>query len=87
MPVAPDVYDWDAFDRRTEPAPRPRGRGGMPAAVLAAALWAVDDVVIGEKRRDPVVEEVPVPGPDADAPVVVILVPGAPRLSRATIRS
>jgi hypothetical protein len=81
-----EVYDWDEFDRRVTPIAPVRGRGGAPAAILAAALWAVEDVIIGERPREPVVEEMPVPGPDPDAPVVVHLVPGDPARSYALIR-
>jgi hypothetical protein len=81
-----EVYDWDEFERRlTPPITRVRGRGGAPAAILAAALWAVEDVVLGERSREPVVEEMPVPRPDPDAPVVVHLVPGEPRASWARV--
>jgi hypothetical protein len=85
--VSVDPYDWDEFERRTSPRPPVRGRAGVPAAMLAAALWAVDDVVLGEKRREPVVEEIPMPGPDLSQPVVVHLVWGAPRLSYAVVRN
>lgn len=83
-----DAYDWEAFEATLAPPPLRRRptRGGAPAAVLAAALWAVDDVVLGEKRRDPVVEEVELPGPDPTQRVVVHLVPGQPELSYALIR-
>ena len=86
MPV--DEYDWDAFDAHvaTRPVTRRPSRGGAPAAVLAAALWAVDDVVLGEKRRDPLVEEAEIPGPDPSQRVVVHLVPGDPRASWAFVR-
>lgn len=63
-----------------------RGRGGLGAAVLAAALWAIDDVVIGEKQRTPLIEEMDVPGVDPDARVVVHLVRGAPSHSIALVR-
>lgn len=79
-----DLYDGSAFEERT-PAPRPRGRGGVGAAVLAAALWAIDDIVMGEKQRTPIVEEVVVPGPDGTEPVVVHLVWDEPRLSWARV--
>ena len=83
-----DAYDWDAFEASLAPPPLTRRptRGGAPAAILAAALWAVDDVVLGEKRRDPVVEEVQDPGLDPNQRVVVHLVPGQPSLSWAVIR-
>ena len=82
------VYDWEEFDRRAEAhrAPTPRGRGGVGAAVLAAALWAVDDVVMGEKQRTPVIEEAALPTPDPNDRVVVFLVPGDPRSSWARVR-
>jgi hypothetical protein len=93
VPVEPaalgETYDWEAFERRCapeRPAP-PRGRGGVGAAVLAAALWAVDDVVIGEKLRTAVIEEHDLPGIDPDEPIVVHLVAGAPSLSWARVRS
>ena len=83
-----DRYDWSAFEARLAPPPqtRPRTRRGVPAAVLTAALWAVDDVVLGEQRRDPVVEETEDPGLDPRQRVVVHLVPGEPRRSYALIR-
>jgi hypothetical protein len=82
------VYDWDEFDRRIEPeAPAARRpRGGMGAAVLAAALWAIDDVVMGEKQRTPVVEEAAMPQSDPDELVEVFLIPGQPHLSWARVR-
>ena len=80
------VYDWTEFDRRTAPArTSPRGRGGVAAAVLAAALWAVDDVVMGEKPRTPVIEESEVPAPDPRDAVIVHLVWGSPRSSWARL--
>jgi hypothetical protein len=79
--VEADVYDWDAFDRRTATYPRRRGRRGIGAAALAAALWAIDDVVLSEKQRTPVIEEAAMPAPDPDASVVVHLVRGEPRRS------
>ena len=83
-----DPYDWAAFEASLAPPPltRRRTRGGAPAAVLAAALWAVDDVVLGERRRDPVVEEVEIPGPDPTQRMVLHLVPGEPRRSYVLIR-
>ena len=85
---AVDPYDWDAFEANVAPRPVARrpSRGGAPAAVLAAALWAIDDVVIGERSRAPIVEEAEIPGPDPFARVVVHLVPGQPSLSYALIR-
>lgn len=80
-----EVYDWDAFERRVAPVAPARGRGGVGAAMLAAALWAVDDVVTGEKQREPVVEEVPMPVPDPSDRVIVHLVPGDPRASWARV--
>jgi hypothetical protein len=82
------VYDWDEVDRRTAAAVarRPGGRGGVAAAVLAAALWAVDDVVLGERPRSPVIEEAEIPGPDPRDRVVVHLVPGDARASWARVR-
>lgn len=81
------VYDWAEFERRLAPAVRrPRGRSGVGAAVLAAALWAIDDVVLGEKARTPIVVEAEVPGPDPAARVVVQLVPGDPSASWAVVR-
>ena len=80
------VYDWDSFERRTAPPPRRPSRGGLGAAMLAAALWAVDDVVMGEKQRTPVVEEAPSPEPDPEARVDVFLVPGDPQRSWARVR-
>ena len=85
---AVDPYDWDEFEAHTAvtpPAPR-RTRAGAPAAVLAAALWAIDDVVLGERARTPIVEEAEIPGPDPSQRVVVHLVPGDPRASYALIR-
>jgi hypothetical protein len=79
-----DLYDWSAFDPPTPPTPRRTTRRGSLA--LSAALWAVDDIVTGEKRRDPVVEEVPMPTPDLTQRVVVHLVWGEPKLSYARIR-
>lgn len=86
MPV--DDYDWDAFEAQVSPQPTTRrpSRGGAPAAVLVAALWAVDDVVLGETRRDPLVEEAEIPGPDPSARVIVHLVPGDPSASWALVR-
>jgi hypothetical protein len=81
-----ELYDWASFDRSTTKPPAVRGRGGVPAAVLAAALWAVDDVVLGERPREPVVEEMDVPGVDPNQRVVVHLVPGDPRRSWALVR-
>lgn len=83
-----DAYDWDDSEARLAPRPVTRrpSRGGVPAAVLAAALWAVDDVVLGERRRDPVVEEVEIPGPDPTQRVVVHLVRGDPSASWAVVR-
>ncbi|HVM54020.1 MAG TPA: hypothetical protein VM262_12550 [Acidimicrobiales bacterium] len=81
-----DLYDWDDFERRAAPVAPRRGRGGAPAAVLAAALWAIDDVVLGERSRTPVIEEMPVPGVDPGARVVVHLVPGDPQASYALVR-
>ena len=83
-----DAYDWAAFEATLAPPPLRRRptRGGAPAAVLAAALWAVDDVVLGERRRDPVVEEAEIPGPDPTQRVVVHLVPGQHRRSWVLIR-
>jgi hypothetical protein len=78
-----DLYDWSAFETRPV-APRVTTRRG--SLVLAAALWAVDDVVLGEKRSDPVVEEMPVPTADPDGRVVVHLVWGEPRLGWARVR-
>lgn len=83
-----DAYDWDVFEATLAPPPMRRRvtRGGAPAAVLAAALWAIDDVVLGERSREPVVEEAEIPGPDPTQRVVVHLVPGQPSLSWAVIR-
>ena len=64
---------------------RRRTRGGMGAAMLAAALWAIDDVVMGEKQRTPVIEEAPSPEPDPEALVEVFLVPGQPHRSWARV--
>ena len=80
------IYDWAEFDRRTALVrTSSRGRRGVGAAVLAAALWAVDDVVMGEKRRTPVIEEGEVPAPDPRDRVVVHLVWGSPRSSWARV--
>ncbi|MEN3272121.1 MAG: hypothetical protein V7636_882 [Actinomycetota bacterium] len=79
-----DLYDWSAFDAAPRREVRTTRRGAVP---LAAALWAVSDVVLGERRVDPVVEEVPMPTPDPDQRVVVHLVWGEPRLSYAILRS
>ena len=83
-----DAYDWAAFEAALAPPPLRRRptRGGAPAAVLAAALWAIDDVVLGERNREPVVEEAEIPGPDPAQRVVVHLIPGQPALSWAVIR-
>ena len=83
-----DAYDWDVFEATLAPPPMRRRvtRGGAPAAVLAAALCAIDDVVLGERSREPVVEEAEIPGPDPTQRVVVHLVPGQPSLSWAVIR-
>lgn len=84
-----DAYDWDEFEAALAPAPirRRPTRGGAPAAVLAAALWAVDDVVLGEQRRDPVVEEAEIPRADPTQRVVVHLIPGQHRRSWVVVRS
>ena len=83
-----DLYDWAEVDVRSSSRrpsrPRTTRRG---SAILAAALWAVDDVVMGEKRREPVVEESPDPGLDPTLPVVVHLVRGQPSLSSAVVRA
>lgn len=78
-----DLYDWSAFEPREARVVRTTRRGALP---LAAALWAVGDVILGEQRRDPVVEEVPMPSPDPDQRVVVHLVWGEPARSYALIR-
>lgn len=78
-----DLYDWSAFEPRPRRELRTTRRGALP---LAAALWTVGDVVLGEQRRDPVVEEVPMPSPDPAQRVIVHLVWGEPRLSYALIR-
>lgn len=85
---AVDPYDWDAFEANVaaRPATRRRSRGGAPAAVLAAALRAVDDVALGERSRTPIVEEAEIPGPDPSQRVVVHVVPGDPHLSWALVR-
>lgn len=85
MPDVGDEYDWTEVDSRSAHRAPPRGRGGVPAAILAAALWAIDDVVLGEKPREPVVEEAEVPGHDPSARVVVHLVRGEPRASWARV--
>ena len=82
MSVLDDDY-WAALEPRPRRDVRTTRRGSLP---LAAALWAVNDVVLGERRRDPVVEEVPMPTPDPTQRVVVHLVWGEPRLSYALIR-
>ena len=81
--LADDLYDWSAFEVPPPRTLRTTRRGAVP---LAAALWAVNDVVLGEQRRDPVVEEVPMPTPDPNQRVVVHLVWGEPRLSYGIIR-
>jgi hypothetical protein len=80
-----DLYDWDAFERGTTRAPTPRGVGGLPAVMLAAALSSLDDVVLAERPRQPIVEEMDVPGPDLTQPVVVFLYRGDPRRSWARV--
>lgn len=80
-----DLYDWEPFERRTAPRPPVRGRGGLAASALAAALWAIDDVVMGAKQRTPVVEEAAIPTPDPLDRVVVHLVRGDPRSSWARV--
>jgi hypothetical protein len=79
-----DLYDWSAFETPPRREVRTTRRGAVP---LAAALWAVSDVVLGERRADPVVEEVPMPTPDPNQRVVVHLVWGEPALSYAIVRS
>jgi len=86
VPDVDDLYDWELFARRTTPAPPVHGRGGVGAAILAAALWAIDDVVLGEKQRTPVIAEMDAPGADPDARVIVHLVPGMPQRSIAVVR-
>jgi hypothetical protein len=54
--------------------------------MLAAALWAIDDVVLGEKQRMPVIEEASLPTPDPGERVVVHLVRGDPKASWARVR-
>jgi hypothetical protein len=78
-----ELYDWSAFETRPPRVLRTTRRGAVP---LAAALWAVGDVVLGERRVDPVVEEVPMPTPDPNQRVVVHLVWGEPRLGYAVLR-
>jgi hypothetical protein len=78
-----DLYDWSVFDR---PPPVPRRTTRRGSLALSAALWSVGDVLLGERPRDPVVEELPVPTPDPTQRVVVHLVWGEPRLSYARIR-
>ena len=80
-----DDYDWSEVDARSARRAPTRGRGGAPAVIFAAALWAVDDIVLGERRREPVVEEIDVPGPDLSQRVVVHLVRGDPRRSWARV--
>jgi hypothetical protein len=81
-----DLYDWSGFDRALSRRPSPVRSTRRGSLVLAAALWAVDDVVVGEKRREPVIEEVRMPAPDPTQRVVVRIVWGEPRLSSATVR-
>ena len=78
-----ELYDWSGFDELPRRELRTTRRGALP---LAAALWAVNDVVLGERPRDPVVEEVPMPAPDPTQRVVVHLVWGEPKLSYALVR-
>lgn len=78
-----ELYDWSGFDPRAPRQLRTTRRGAVP---LAAALWAISDVVLAERRVDPVVEEVPMPTPDPNQRVVVHLVWGEPRLSYAIVR-
>ena len=79
-----ELYDWSAFETPPRRRVRTTRRGALP---LAAALWAVSDVVLGERSTDPVVEEVPMPTPDPNQRVVVHLVWGEPKLSYVVVRS
>jgi hypothetical protein len=81
--AADDLYDWSGFEPSPPRKLRTTRRGALP---LAAALWAVGDVLVPEKRIDPMVEEVPMPTPDPNQRVVVHLVWGEPRLSYVVIR-
>lgn len=88
MPDLGEEYDWTEVDSRSasrSSTPGRPSRRGTGAVVLAAALWAIDDIALGEKKREPVVEEAEVPGPDPSARVVVHLVPGKPRASWARV--
>ena len=79
-----DLYDWSGFEPREPRVVRTTRRGAVP---LAATLWAVSDVVLAERRLDPLVEEVPMPTADPNQRVVVHLVWGEPKLSYAIVRS
>lgn len=79
-----ELYDWSAFEPPPRREVRTTRRGALP---LAAALWAVSDVVLGERGADPVVEEMPMATPDPNQRVVVHLVWGEPKLSYVVIRS
>lgn len=82
-----ELYDWAEVDARTGPRPRTRPATTRRGSVaLTAALLAVGDVLLAERRREPVVEESPDPGLDPALPVIVHLVPGWPSRSSAVVR-
>jgi hypothetical protein len=91
-----DLYDdatvaaLDRFVRVRRPVPEVvaagwRGRLGA-GAIATAAMIGVGEALAPE-RNEPVIEEVEVDGPpDLRQPVTVLLVPGAPRSTRAIVR-
>jgi hypothetical protein len=61
-------------------------RGAMVAGALHAAMAGVRDLFEFEPPAPRIVEVRPEPNDGGDGPVRVVMVPGAPRLTRAFVR-
>ena len=92
-PDLEDLYDDEtlaALDRgghRSPPAPRGRVRRQAAAGALVTGLALGLQEVFDPPADDPVVIEVDLSSGDGgDRPVSVVLVPRAPRASRAVVR-
>lgn len=87
-----EIYDEATLARLgapTQASSGPRGVGGAPAAALATALsLGMREVMAPERPVEEIVEEVDLRTTAADesAPVHVVFVPHAPKLTRAYVR-